>query len=1053
MRYVVLAAVAIIGHYGAAAGQEAALAPPRGIDHSPAARLASELMPLWECVSGAREAFCIRGTVQIEGAPRTPAGPAADGNESPQHSRETPPGAGSSKKSKKDRKREQKLARPKSGQPSQTIDVCFTRHAFDSFTLSVAHPDYAFEIRRRPEATAVALPRHGVVYVGSGDIQPEDSLNPTGLVRRLISADSAVAVALPFLTQPTPALAAGFATAAIGLAPAADGSWHNGDSMVLRINGSGTGWVGRLGAVSADFTLGAAEIATAAGHWPDLERRDIPRKELEKMIVCGVRRGFELIAPGAALLAPEETPREVRNGQLRWVGGQRVVTLWGTPEEIGTAHGELLATESGRCMDSVLHVVGLAELARTGKWFPDRLAAAHDRLATHIPARHVRETRALANAMQVDPDVLEIVNVFPELFHCSGFAVTGPATDDGTLYHGRVLDYMTRIGLQDSAVIFVIAPQGMIPFTTVGYAGFIGSVSGMNERGISLGEMGGQGEGDWDGVPMATLMRRALEECETLDDVIDLWRRSPRTCEYYYVFADGKSRRAVGVAATPTSLEVVNLGDPHPSLGPGIPGAVVLSKDERLACLRQRIDDAHGVIDEAAAIRLMDRPVAAASNLHNVLFVPERLVFHVANASHSAPAADCTSVRHDLRELLDSIPRPRDDASYRPRLDNSLTSRGSVPGLLLGGMLHAEESPEATVVFPPGLDGVMRSRIPGIVVTPPGTVLAYCEARRNSRKDWGEIEIRLRRSMDGGQTWLPAQHIAHHGERIEGNPHKKVGGEFEQTVNNPVAIVDHDTGAVEFLYCVNYARCFSIRSTDDGISWSKPVEITEAFEPFRKHYDWKVIATGPGHGIQLAGGRMVVPVWLAYGGIGDHGPSAAATIFSDDHGRTWQAGDVVMPNEGELVSPNESMLAPLSDGRVMMVSRSLSGPNRKLVAFSADGATKWTTPVFHPSLWEPRCMASLLAHPAGFLLFSNPHTLPLNEDGAEIPGGKGKRENLSLKISRDDGRTWPVTKTLHAGPSAYSDLAALPDGTILCLFEAGESIDCLRISPDWITVP
>ena len=368
-------------------------------------------------------------------------------------------------------------------------------------------------------------------------------------------------------------------------------------------------------------------------------------------------------------------------------------------------------------------------------------------------------------------------------------------------------------------------------------------------------------------------------------------------------------------------------------------------------------------------------------------------------------------------------------------------------------MLHAEESPEATVVFPPGLDGVMRSRIPGIVVTPPGTVLAYCEARRNSRKDWGEIEIRLRRSMDGGQTWLPAQHIAHHGERIEGNPHKKVGGEFEQTVNNPVAIVDHDTGAVEFLYCVNYARCFSIRSTDDGISWSKPVEITEAFEPFRKHYDWKVIATGPGHGIQLAGGRMVVPVWLAYGGIGDHGPSAAATIFSDDHGRTWQAGDVVMPNEGELVSPNESMLAPLSDGRVMMVSRSLSGPNRKLVAFSADGATKWTTPVFHPSLWEPRCMASLLAHPAGFLLFSNPHTLPLNEDGAEIPGGKGKRENLSLKISRDDGRTWPVTKTLHAGPSAYSDLAALPDGTILCLFEAGESIDCLRISPDWITVP
>lgn len=373
--------------------------------------------------------------------------------------------------------------------------------------------------------------------------------------------------------------------------------------------------------------------------------------------------------------------------------------------------------------------------------------------------------------------------------------------------------------------------------------------------------------------------------------------------------------------------------------------------------------------------------------------------------------------------------------------------------LFLAASVQAADAPERTEVFPPGLDGVARYRIPGIVVTGRGTVLAYCEARRNNRKDWGEIEIRLRRSMDGGKTWRPSQHIAHHGERIEGNPHKPIGGEHEQTVNNPVAIVDRDTGTVEFLYCVNYARCFSLRSTDDGVSWSQPVEITAAFEPFRKHYDWKVIATGPGHGIQLAGGRLAVPIWLAYGGVGDHGPSAAATIISDDHGRTWQAGDVAMPDEGEFISPNESMLAPLSDGRVMMVSRSLSKPNRKLTAFSADGATGWTTPGFQPSLWEPRCMASLLAHPAGFLLFSNPHTLPLDEDGNEIPGGKGTRANLSLKISRDDGRTWPVTKTLDPGPSGYSDLAVLPDGTILCLYEAGTSIDCLRMSPAWIASP
>jgi sialidase-1 len=373
---------------------------------------------------------------------------------------------------------------------------------------------------------------------------------------------------------------------------------------------------------------------------------------------------------------------------------------------------------------------------------------------------------------------------------------------------------------------------------------------------------------------------------------------------------------------------------------------------------------------------------------------------------------------------------------------------------MLAGRLPATETPlEATEVFSPGMDGVARHRIPGIVVTSQGTVLAYCEARLNGSGDWGEIEIHMRRSLDGGRTWLPARTIAHHGPRIEGNPRKKKGGEHEQTVNNPVAIVDRETGAIEFLYCVNYARCFSMRSIDDGVTWSPPVEITVSFEPFRKQYDWKVIATGPGHGIQLQSGRLVVPIWLAYGGVGDHGPSAAATIFSDDHGKTWRAGAIVMPDAGEFASPNESILAPLSDGRVMMVSRSLSKPNRKLVATSPDGAARWSPPVFHPALWEPRCMASLLAHPAGVLLFSNPHTLPRDDRGEEVPGGKGKRENLSVALSRDDGATWPVRKTLDAGPSAYSDLAVLPDGTVLCLYESGDSITCARFGLSWLESP
>ncbi|MFN9719258.1 MAG: exo-alpha-sialidase [Planctomycetota bacterium] len=369
-------------------------------------------------------------------------------------------------------------------------------------------------------------------------------------------------------------------------------------------------------------------------------------------------------------------------------------------------------------------------------------------------------------------------------------------------------------------------------------------------------------------------------------------------------------------------------------------------------------------------------------------------------------------------------------------------------------ILVADE-PEFIPVFPAGLSGVARYRIPGVVVTPKGTVLAYCEARLNDSSDWGEIEIHLRRSLDGGRTWQPAQHIAHHGERLEGNPRKKSGGEREQTVNNPVAIVDAQTGAIEFIYCVNYARCYSMRSMDDGETWSKPVEMTRSFEPFRMTYDWKVIATGPGHGLQLTSGRLVVPIWLAYGNTGDHEPSAAGTIYSDDHGRTWKAGDIAVRNSAPFTDPNESMVATLSDGSVILITRNEGGRHRKIVSTSRDGATDWSEPRFAEELWEPVCMASVASlsdHP-GWLLFSNPDTLPpshLDLPPEQRKPGRGKRENLTIKLSRDDGRSWPVRRTLDAGPSAYSDLAVLPDKTILCLYEASKDITIARFSLDWI---
>lgn len=368
--------------------------------------------------------------------------------------------------------------------------------------------------------------------------------------------------------------------------------------------------------------------------------------------------------------------------------------------------------------------------------------------------------------------------------------------------------------------------------------------------------------------------------------------------------------------------------------------------------------------------------------------------------------------------------------------------------------LMAKE-PEFVPVFPAGLNGVARYRIPGVVVTPKGTVLAYCEARRHDSSDWGEIEIHLRRSLDGGRTWQPAQHIAHHGERIEGNPRKKSGGEKEQTVNNPVAIVDTQTGVIEFLYCVNYARCYSIRSRDDGKTWSEPVEITPSFEPFRTSYDWKVLATGPGHGLQLTSGRLVVPIWLAYGNVGDHEPSAAATIYSDDHGRTWKAGDIAVHNVAPFSDPNESMIATLSDGSIFLITRNEGVRHRKIVTTSRDGASNWSEPRFVEELWEPVCMASVVSLPdkPGWLLFSNPDTLPpghLNLPPEQRKPGRGKRQNLTIKLSCDDGRTWPVSRTLDAGASAYSDLAVLPDKTILCLYEDDKDISVARFTLDWV---
>jgi sialidase-1 len=362
--------------------------------------------------------------------------------------------------------------------------------------------------------------------------------------------------------------------------------------------------------------------------------------------------------------------------------------------------------------------------------------------------------------------------------------------------------------------------------------------------------------------------------------------------------------------------------------------------------------------------------------------------------------------------------------------------------LMLGAaVLSAAERPaarpflEKISLFMEETDGFRLYRIPGIVVTAKGSVLAYCEARKFTVADRGEIEIHLRRSTDGGKTWSPAKQVAHLGPRLPRNPHmpedkkkKDMGGPNEQTVNNPVAIAARD-GTVHLLYCVEYMRAFHIRSDDDGVTWSAPVEITSAFDGFRPELDWQAIATGPGHAVELQGGRLVAPFWMATYEKHAKLRKSVGIIYSDDHGKTWQRGDIAIRNAGE---PN---IAQLPDGRVLVTARNTDSRNRRVVAYTPDGTTGWSKPEFIDKLLEPGCMAGLVSHPGtadrkkSFLLFSNPHTT----DRAHKD-----RVDVTIKLSEDGGRTWPVSKVLQPGPSAYSDLAVLPDGTMLCFYESGD---------------
>lgn len=380
-----------------------------------------------------------------------------------------------------------------------------------------------------------------------------------------------------------------------------------------------------------------------------------------------------------------------------------------------------------------------------------------------------------------------------------------------------------------------------------------------------------------------------------------------------------------------------------------------------------------------------------------------------------------------------------------------LVSTLAITALSLAITQPASAEPERIDVFTAGEGGYVMYRIPGIVVTAKGTLLGYCEARR-VKSDWGDIDLQYRRSTDGGKTWSAPTALAQRPADAKRNPaaveHNR-GAEGKITLNNPVMIADR-SGVVHLLYCVEYGRVFYARSEDDGKTFGPPTEITAAFEPLKKQYDWRVVATGPGHGIQLSTGRLLVPVWLSLGYAKNaHGPSRVTTVYSDDGGTSWHAGEFITPaGDPAIGDANETAAVELSDGRVMANMRTPSPKRLRAVATSSDGAKGWSEVRFDSALPEPTCFASIVRLPGGGILFSNPHN----------PKDR-KRHNLTLKLSEDDGQTWPIAKVLEPGLAAYSDLAAAPDGSIYCLFERGidgeqyARLTLARFNIEWLRQP
>lgn len=324
---------------------------------------------------------------------------------------------------------------------------------------------------------------------------------------------------------------------------------------------------------------------------------------------------------------------------------------------------------------------------------------------------------------------------------------------------------------------------------------------------------------------------------------------------------------------------------------------------------------------------------------------------------------------------------------------------------------------QLTDVFIKKADGYRNYRIPSIVCTKNGVLLAFAEGRA-SLLDHSENDIVLKRSTDNGQTWSQLSVVAQDGKNA---------------LNNPQAVVRSD-GRILLMY-QRYAegfgekdalpgldgnricRTFTTYSDDDGATWSQPKDVTAEV----KRAEATSVASGPGIGIELKHGnhtgRLIMPM--------NQGPSGnwfVYAAFSDDGGETWQKGEIAPYKKKVRGWANEVQMVELSDGRLLLNARSETGNRKRKMAYSEDGGQTWTAVEDEKQLLEPECQGSLLAYNDSTILFCNPRH-------------RSRRLRGTVYASTDGGKTWPHRKTLYKGGFAYSCMVVMPNGQIGILFE------------------